>query len=269
MVEIHPSGLSSFFDCGYRWYRDNIFMPIRGVGIAAHLGSSIHKAAETYYKECISEAKWAKARDDFKGVAIDYLRDRCKTEQPIDIKEVDFNTIEKQAAANSMSYINNAKKLNREKIPLGVEKHYEAKVNSPIISKVSGTLDIVGENFIADIKTMSKLKNPSGYLMQQAVYGFLRQKSGEEVEDFIIHRVVVPKQICDSVSIIDSLDNPFTKAQSLIDKSKLYLETLIKTCNEFYKTGNELLFRGNPSSILCNKKYCPYFSECKYSKEFK
>lgn len=269
MIEIHPSSLNSFFECSYRWYRDNMFMPIRSIGIAAHLGSSIHKAAETYYKECISEKRWAKVRDDFKGVAIDCLRSRCKDDEPSDIKEVDFNTVEKQAADSSLVYIKNAEKLNNGAIPIDSERHYEVKVNSPVISCVSGTLDVVGEDYIADIKTMSKLKNPSGYLIQQAVYGFLRQKKGEDVKDFIIHRIVIPKQTCDSVSILDSLENPFTEAQSLIDKSKFYLETIIKTCDDFHKTGNEMLFRGNPSSILCSSKYCPYFNECKYAKGFK
>lgn len=267
-TDLHPSSIGSFFECSYRWYRDNLFKPIRRIGIAAHLGTSIHKAAETYYSESIKEKQWAKVRDDYKCVAIDTFRERLKDDEPIDIKEVNLNDIEKSIATNSKNYLENSKKLNRDKLPIAVEKSYTVKINSPVIEQIHGTLDIVGDNYISDIKTMSKVKNPKSYILQQGVYAFMRQKAGEDVKDLYIHRVVVPKGYTDCVSIIDNLDNPFTPIDAIIERSKSYVEMIVKTVNEFHKTGNELLFRGNPESILCSPKYCAYYDECKYKKGF-
>ena len=243
-------------------------MPIRRVGVAAHLGTAIHKAAEVYYNESIKEAKWSAARDDYKGLAIDTFRERIKDDEPNDIKEVDINSIEKIIGDNCLSYIKNSEKLNSGKLPVEVEKKYVVEVNSPVIKNISGTLDIVGDDYIADIKTMRKSKNPKAYVLQQGVYAFLRQKFGEEVKDLRIHRIVLTNNSIDNVSIIDSLDNPFTPIDAVIEKSKSYLELVIKTVNEFNKTGNELLFRGNPESLLCNPKYCAYYGECKFKKGF-
>lgn len=267
-TDLHPSSIGSFFECSYRWYRDNLFMPIRKIGIAAHVGTGVHKAAEVYYNESISEKKWAKIRDDYKGVALDTFRERVKDDEPIDIKEVNIDSMEKNVLDNAAAYLKNSEALNKGKLPVAVEKSYTVKINSPVIEQIHGTLDIVGDNYISDIKTMSKLKNPKGYILQQGVYAFMRQKAGEDVKDLFIHRVVIPKNYTDCVSIIDNLDNPFTPIDAIIEKSKSYVETIVKTVNEFHKTGNELLFRGNPESILCSPKYCAYYDECKYKKGF-
>lgn len=265
-IVIHPSSLPIFFDCPYKWYRDHIYKPIRTIGIAAHAGTGIHKAAEIYYKESISEQAWAKPRDDFKGVAIDCLRDKIKDESPTDLKEVNLNELEKSVGDCALNYTKNARSLCKDTLPIASERAYEVKIKSPIIESVKGTLDIVGEDYIGDIKTMSRANNPTKYAIQQGVYGVLREQKGESVGDFIIHRVVLPKQTIDSVSILQSFDNPFTPASALIEKSKFYLNAIINTCNEFDKTGNELLFRGNPQCLLCSAKYCAYFFECKWRK---
>ena len=268
MIEIHPSGVSGFFDCAYRWFRDNLHKPIHRYGLAAHAGTGIHKAAELYYKESIAEQRWAKPRDDFKGAAIDTLRAKIKDEAPADLHDVNLNDLEKQVGENALNYTRNACDLCSAQLPIDSERKYCVKIKSPIIDCVSGTLDIVGKDYIGDIKTMSKAKNAASYAIQQGIYGVLRQNKGENVRDFLIHRVILPKNSIDCVSILASLDNPFTPAGALIDKSKFYLNTIIQTCNEFHKTGNELLFRGNPQSLLCSDKYCAYYNECKFRKGF-
>ena len=267
MFDIHPSSVPSFFDCPYRWFRDHIHQPIRTIGIAAHAGTSIHKAAETYYKESIAERRWAKPRDDFKAVAIDTLREKIKDESPNDLSECDINTLENEVGDCALNYAQNAETLCGGEIPLASELTYEVKVKSPIIASVKGTLDIVGKDYIGDIKTMQKANNPTKYAIQQGIYGVLRKHKGEEVKDFIIHRVILPKNTIDSVSILANCDNPFTPAEALIEKSKFYLNTIIRTCNDFQRTGNELLFRGNPQCLLCSAKYCAYYFECKWRKE--
>ncbi|HDZ5024794.1 TPA: PD-(D/E)XK nuclease family protein [Campylobacter jejuni] len=266
-IVIRPSGVSSFFDCPYRWYRDTLYKPIRKVGLAAHLGTGVHKASEVYYKECISSKKWVNYKNDIKDVAIDEFRKIIKDDEPTDIKEYNLNDIETTIAENTQEYLNKAEKLNNYNIPKDVEKTYEIKIKSDFIDSVKGTLDIVGEDYIADIKTMSKFKNAKTYVIQQSIYAFLREKSGDNIKDLLIHRINTSKSQVDSVSILEDFNNPYITMDALIDKAKFYLKSIIKTCESFNRTGDEILFRGNPNSMLCSEKYCAYYKECKYRKE--
>ena len=267
-VVLRPSGIGGFFDCSYRWYRDTISdKPIRKVGLAAHWGTGVHKSSELYYKECINSKKWIKPSDDYVSAGIDEFREKIKNDEPMDLKEFDLNQVEKDIKSNSRAYLRQAQELNYDRIPQDVEKSYFLPLNSNSIEGISGTLDIVGKDFIADIKTMRKFKSPKDYVLQQSTYALLRQKQGEDVQDLVIHRVNVEKNLCDCKSIIAEYSNPCVTVNNLVEKSKEMIRTIVKTCDEFNKTGNEWLFRGNPYSLLCSPRYCAYYEECKYRKE--
>lgn len=238
-------------------------MPIRRIGTAAHLGTAIHKAAETHYRECISEKRWVPVRDDLKGVAIDTLRECNKTEEPADLKERDQNEDEKLVSTGAINYALKSRVLNKDQIPIDVERRYEIPVNSKVVKSIAGTLDIVGENFVADIKTMSRMKSVKEYAIQQGAYAILREKNGENVEDLLIHRVILSKNQIDSQSILECTENAFGIGD-LVESTRFYLESVIHTINDFDKTGNELLFRGNPKSMLCSSRYCAYYKDCKW-----
>ena len=265
-IILRPSEVSKFFDCSYRWYRDT-FSPIRSVSVAAHLGTGIHKASEVFYSESIEKNTWQSFNSSYEDVAISEFRDRIKEEEPTDLKEVDLNDVEKIITASTKEYLHHARSFNDDKIPLAVEKTYEVPLKSQSIKSLKGTLDIVGQNYIADIKTMRKFKNPKDYVIQQSLYALLRLRQGESVEDLVIHRVNVTKNEADCVSIIDALDNKFVGVKELTDKMVGYLKVIIKTCDNYYKTGDDYAFRGNPSSLLCSDKYCAYYDQCKFRKE--
>lgn len=266
-IIIRPSGIKSFFDCSYRWYRETIKDPQIRVGVAAHLGTGIHKAAETFYSESIKEKRWAKVKDDFKLAGLDEFRKKMKEEEPSDIKDVKIEEVEKTLLSCSENYIGRAEKLMKGQLPLSVEKTYSVVVNSPIIKEVRGTLDIVGEGYVGDIKTMNKWKNSKEYVAQQMVYAWLRSKKGENVEDLRIHRVNVKTVGSDVRSILTELNNPFIKMEFLISKAEFLLTSMIRACEDFFKTGNENVFRGNPSSLICSPKYCNYWVGCPYRKD--
>lgn len=259
-VTLRPSGIDGFFDCSYRWFMDTYY-PIRRVSSAAHLGTGIHKAAETYYRDCISSKRWEPFRSDYIGAGLDTFRNLLKDDEPSDIKEIDELSMEHLISEKAKGYISKAEDLNSESIPLAVEQAYEIKLNSKAVSSIKGTLDIVGDGFIADIKTMNRLNNPSKYVTQQSVYALLRSYSDEAVDQLLIHRVLTKpgKSELDSIAIPGDIP-------SLVDRSKKLVMAIVKTCEEFERTGNEWLFRGNPSSMLCSPKYCPYYDKCIYKK---
>lgn len=266
-ITIRPSGIKGFFDCSYRWYMETIKSPQRRVGVAAHLGTGIHKAAEVFYTESIKEQRWTKIRDDFKSAGLDEFRKKIKEEEPSDIKEVKIDEVEKTLLDCSDNYIRKAEELMKGHLPLTVEKTYTVLVNSPVVEEVKGTLDIVGEDYVGDIKTMNKWKSPKEYILQQMVYAWLRSKRGEAVEDLKIHRVNVKTKGSDVQSILEDLENPFIKMEALVSKAEFLLTSMIKTCESFFKTGDEVVFKGNPSSLICSPKYCNYWMGCPYRRD--
>lgn len=261
---LRPSRIKTFFDCPYRWYRDNIYKPIRSVGYSAHLGSAIHKSAQTYYDECITHNKWENVSKELSGVAIDEWRNKCKEDTPVDIKEINVNEIEKYISIESLNYCHNAKQLSQNVIPISVEKTYKVEFTSKSVNRLEGTLDIVYNDSIADIKTMSRVKKATHYILQQLAYAILRQRNGENVTDLYIHKVIknVKATRFENESIMECLGE--YDLNLYIKKMENLIKQIIKTCEEFEKTGNELLFRGNCQSTLCNSKFCPYFKECKF-----
>ena len=260
-ILIRPSGVNSFFDCSYRWYRDNIYKPIRRVGVAAHFGTSLHKVGETYYNEVIKSQTWQNYNSSYEDIAVETLREKCKEEEPSDLESLaQLNPLEAQLRCKSKLYVEKAKELNKEIIPIAVEKQYRVELKNKNI-ELKGTLDVVGKDYIIDIKTMNKLNNPIKYIMQQGIYAFLREHNKEPVKDLIIHRVLTSKNYIDSESI---LNNTLFGIDNIIEKSKFYLKVIINTTEEFLKSGNEDIFRGNPTSMLCSSKYCPYYNECRY-----
>lgn len=263
-IELHPSGIGQFFNCSYAWYRNNIYKPIRGVGSAAHIGTAIHKAGETYYNECINKSDWVNPLNStYEDVSIETFRNRLKEDEPTDIKGLDIDSAINLIRGKQKDYLTKARELCSNKIPVAVEKHYDVKLNSSIDLHISGTIDIVNSDTIADIKTMGRKNPPRNYWLQQAIYSLLREREDEaEVKDLLIHRVLTTKDEIDCVSIINEM--PVLEIDEVKNRSKNLLLSLVGTLEEFYKTGNEGLFRGNPTSLTCSQKYCPYWPECKY-----
>lgn len=265
VLELHPSGFSSFFSCPYAWYRNNLAEnPIRTVGSAAHIGSAIHKASEVYYTDCINSSDWVNpVNSAYDDAAVDLFKKRMKEEAPADIKELNENEAINTIRTKKQLYLNNARQLCKTVIPEAVEKTYEVELNSKIPMKIRGTLDIVNTDSIIDIKTMNRRNDPKKYWIQQGVYALMREKQGDSVNDLIIHRVLTTKDEVDSVSILSS-GLPEFSIEDLKERVEGLVKTIVKTIELYYKTGDEIVFRGNPTCMTCSPKYCAYWHDCKF-----
>lgn len=262
-ISLHPSGISAYFDCQYKWFRDNLYKPIRRVGYRANLGTGIHKAAELQYNESIKAGAYVSFKEEFEQAAIDTFRDCIKSDELCDKDEMNQSEVESIIVTATKEYGSNIQNINNDKLPLAVEQHYYLDINSSLIQGISGTLDIVGEDYIVDIKTMSKNKSVAGYIVQQGIYAFLRQSKGELVNTLFIDKILLnnKKKICTREDIFEQ---SYKQTSEIIDYVKFLLNVIISKVEEFSKTGNERIFIGNPNCWLCSKKYCPYFDECKY-----
>lgn len=262
-INLHPSGIGSYFECQYKWFRDNLYKPIRRVGYRANLGTGIHKAAELQYNESIKAGAYVPFKNEFEQAAVDTFRECLQNDDVCDKDELNQSEVELTIAQAAKSYGSNIQHINNNKLPIAVEKQYYLKINSSLIKGISGTLDIVGDSYIVDIKTMSKNKSVSGYLIQQGIYAFLRQSQGETVESLLIDKVILnnKKKMCTRE---DMFESTYKQTADVIKYAKFLLNTLINNVEDFNKSGNERLFIGNPHCWLCSKKYCPYYDECPY-----
>lgn len=265
-IELHPSGLGGFFDCSYRWYRDNIFMPQRTITSAAHIGTAIHKSAETFYKDCIASQKWEKYNSAYEDAAIESFKNRIKDDEPVDIKDLNMNDTLGVIKSKQRKYVEKARDLNAEQIPVKVESNYKIPIKtSPNLElTISGTLDIVGESSISDIKTMQKLNNPQKYWLQQGIYAILLEREEKlKVDDLKIHRVLTNKDMIDCVSICNH-QLPAISVETIKERVQNLIKSLRWTLETYAKSGDDYVFRGNPQSMLCSPKYCAYYADCKY-----
>lgn len=245
-IDIHPSSVQNFLDCRYKWYRDNLFNPIYKTGYKAGLGTAIHKASEHYYSNSIKKGQFTEFNSDYIDIGIASFRSNVYDDTPDDVERSIMDTIK--------IYIDKIPELNNHNLPIAVEKTYSYDLSKRTnkIGRLVGTLDIVGSDYIVDIKTMTKNKNIKSYLLQQAIYALLRQKSNENVTKIYIDKIILGK------SVIRECYN--LEINNIINYAKFVLNNLIKTI----ENQDDFLFTGNPSSFLCSEKFCNYFDECNY-----
>ena len=59
-----------------------------------------------------------------------------------------------------------------------LRKRYTVSLDHPVFEAVSGTLDIVLDRGVVDLKHTKRKTDASKYTLQQSTYTFLRQASG-------------------------------------------------------------------------------------------
>lgn len=268
IIDLHPSSISSFFSCPYAWYRTYLSdKPIRSIGSAAHVGTAIHKASEVFYRDCIAHNEWVNpVNSAYDDAAVESFQKRVKDDTPSDIKGLDIDSLIITIKQKKQNYLNKARTLCKEQIPIAVEKTYFAKINSSVPMQINGTLDIVNETSIADIKTMNRRNDPKKYWLQQGIYALIKEQNAAEgekpTEDLLIHRVLTTKDEVDCASICDGM--PVTPIDEIKEKAKTLLQTVVKTIELWHKTGDEIVFHGNPNCLTCSSKYCEYWHDCKF-----
>jgi hypothetical protein len=146
--------------------------------------------------------------------------------------------------------------------PVAIEKRYAIPINHRFFTEIGGTLDIVYEKSIADIKFTKRASNVAHYTLQQSTYAWLRQASGDTVEHLYIHNVVKPQKVKGSEVIITELPIQIAYAQYWIEK---ILETVnVYEANKENIVNPDSLFRcSSPTdNYLCTPKWCGFWSEC-------
>jgi PD-(D/E)XK nuclease superfamily len=255
-IVIRPSSIDSFTNCAYQWY--NVFILDKKTipNARAAMGTAIHKAAEVLWTDAIKTKKKDANTNMLVQAALEEYKELDKGGLQYDEDE-NLNTAQLEIAAGTGAFIEDIVPF--VDIPTAVEKRYTIKIDHPLVSSISGTVDYIkedGEGIIADVKTSKRKPVNSNYTTQQSTYRLLAEAGGINVTENRIQAVVLTKSPYGTVEKIDTN----------VKQAKYLINNLLDTI-ELYNAQTvdpKTLFRGNPKYYLCSNKYCSLYSTCPF-----
>ena len=255
---IRPSSLATMLLCPARGYKEFLsqHQPTAHPSAAA-VGTCVHKAAETYWKLCI------KAQEK-----LEY-----DTQLMTHIAQKEFESIEADPGLNWAS--DHTMTIAMEQIaigvdaygksivpttdiPLAVEMRVEKKIDHPVVSAISGTIDAVYPDHIVDIKCRMKnrKKNTSEFTIQQSIYVMLARHAGYEIKESKIHQILLGNGV---VHNEDCFIN--------IPKVEFIISNLLERLEAVHNgLSPDVAFSGNSDHFLCNKRWCDYWEGCHFAR---
>lgn len=259
-MKIRASSLSDLFDCPARWEARNILgmrLPTSG---AAQLGTAVHAGTAIYDQSRIVDA--GLTPEDAAGAVVDAIR---HPEQEVSWEDSSPREAEPIALALHRKYC-------AEISPQFQFTDVEAQCNQLEIADLgitlTGTTDRVfvsPEGFgIADLKTGKSVVSTdgtvrtAGHAAQIAVYELLAEASTGRPID-------APAKII-GLQAAKTEAGRRAAVGEIVGAKELLVGTedapgLLEIAASFLKSG---VFYGNPRSSLCNPKYCPAFSTCRF-----
>lgn len=247
-IILRPSSLQQFLGCPFQWVQAQLLGDFQRPAAAATAGTSLHKGAEVGYTDKIKHGQLPPVSFLTDVVAEEWRR--LNEEQDLVYgKDEDYHTYESELVSGMKVYY---KDIMHDTNPIAVEKRYTIPLDHPIFEAFSGTLDIVLERGIVDLKRTKKKTDPSKYTLQQSSYTMLRRANGEESNFNEIHNVVGGKS-AERLALMPK-----------VDYAKYIVNQILDTTEEFWNTGNPNLFRGTNSHAyyLCSAAWCGYYSKC-------
>lgn len=255
-ITIRPSAIDVYLNCSYKWAKTYL-EGVNGIPNArASIGTSIHAGAEFMWNDAIKSGVKDLENSAIIDCAVEKMREEHKTNKPQYDDGEDLNTAEKEVIGGTKVFMNDIAPFT--KIPVAVEKYFSVNIEDhPVISKVGGTIDYLGLNTIADIKTSKRKLVTQSYKTQQSTYKFLAESHNLKIEHTLIQGVILPKK------------DPYAEVASVdidVEQAKYFLNSILDIV-EFAAKGMiplELLFKGNPKYYLCSPKYCALYNDCPF-----
>lgn len=252
-ITIRPSAVDGFMQCPRQWALTHI-AGIRSMpGARAAIGTAIHAGVEQEWKQAM-----ATKQKDFNVSA---MADLAIAElHELDMEGLNYDADENLATAEAE--VRGGLKAFAEDIapftdiPIAVEVRYTVDIDNPVVACLSGTVDYINTNAIADIKTSKRKPTPANYVTQQSIYKYLAESNGVKVDHNYIQGVILKGR--PEGTILDLTPD--------IPKAKVAVNTILDVA-EAFSAGirPSLLFRGNPKYYLCSDKYCALHSTCPYA----
>lgn len=261
LIRIRASSLPELFDCPARWEAKNLrglHLPTSG---AAQLGTAVHAGTALFDMSKIQQA--GLTIDDCAGEVVDAI---WQPECDIDWGESSPGEAEPIALALHRRYCEQIS-------PRFAFSDVEAECQNLDILDIgiclTGTTDRIyqapsGEYGIADIKTGKSAvgtdgaAKTAGHAAQVAVYELLaEQATGKPID---APAAIIGLQVAKTEAGRRAGMGEISGAKELLTGSDGQ-PGLLEIAAGFLKSG---VFFGNPRSSLCNPKYCPAYTICRF-----
>lgn len=254
-ITIRPSAVDAFVTCPLQWYNNHILGKDTIPGARAAIGTAIHAAVESGWRDAI-----VKGKKDFNLSA---MQDLAIAEfQTLDANGLSYDPGENSTSAEA-EVTQGVATYNEDiapfaDIPIAVEERYSIDINNPVAERLSGTVDYISKDAIADTKTSKRKPIAESYTTQQSLYKLLAEENGRTVTHSYIHGVVLKSAPAGHI----------LKLEPNIPRAKAMVNSMLKTLDIMSQdiVPVEVLFRGNPKHYLCDERYCALHKTCPFVK---
>jgi len=253
-ITIRPSSVDAFLQCPQQWKRVFIDGETSIPGARAAIGTAIHKAAEVLWRDAMVTRNKDSNLSKLTDAAIEAFKEEEQHGLQYDLGE-DANTAAVEIVKGTEAFVDDIVPFTS--IPTGVEERFTIEIpNHSMVEAISGTVDYISDDVIADVKTSKRKPTVANYETQQSIYKILANKNGRNIKHSQIHGVVLKKVP----------EGTILEAQINEQKAKGAVNTLLDTLDVYHQDiiDPDLLFRGNPKYYLCSPKYCKFYNDCKF-----
>ena len=261
-ISIRASSLGELFDCPARWEAKHIRNLRLPRSAAAQLGTAVHEGAALYDQSRLDGNPLS--ADETAGAVVDALQ---HPREDVDWEDTSAAEVERMALPLHGLY---CREIAPRQEYVAVEATCENLTLTDIGLTLTGTVDRVRSTptglGISDIKTgktavaADGTVNTQGHAAQLAVY--------EIIAGHAIGRTIdAPAQII-GLQVAKTDKGRRVGVGTIHDARDILLDDgespgLLRHAATMLHTGN---FYGNPSSKLCNPKYCPAHAGCRWRK---
>ena len=256
-IVLRPSSLATFVGCSRQWYQVFIKGHRSIPNARAAMGTGVHAGIEQMWNEAIKTKKKDPNLSMMNDAAVEsYDKEVKLSEGSMQYDtDLDDNTVRANLVKGNKAFVEDVVPMTD--IPKAVETRVTKEINHKIVKSISGTIDYLGDNVIADVKTSKRKIVPASHTLQQSMYRYLANESGENIEYNLIQGVVFNKT--KTVGTTDALDCNVPQAKYITNNLLDRLDLAITD-----KIDPDIIFPGNPKHYLCSDKYCSLRSTCPF-----
>ena len=256
-IRIRPSAVDSFHQCAYQWGKTFLEGVQTIPNSRAAIGTSVHAGVEQMWNESIAAKAKVHSLSAMTDAAMEAWKDETHDGVSFDEGE-DENTAAVEIVKGIEAFVDDIVPF--AAIPKAVETRVTVGIENPFITELSGTIDYITEDTIADVKTSKRKPTTSNYSTQQSLYKFLANANGYNVEHNLIQGVVFGKR--ETAGMVLTMDQDID-----VHKAKTAVNTILQTMEVIAtdKVPIDVILRGNPKHHFCSNKYCAIYP-CKFVK---
>ena len=255
-IVIRPSSLNTLLGCPQQWYRVFVLGQRSMPNARALIGTSVHKGIEAMWTESMRKGMKDANLGMMNDAAVETFDSGAKEAEGSLYYDGDLDANKARAliVRGNNAFVETI--LPWTEIPDAVEKHFSKPIDHPMVKAIAGTVDYIGYNCIADVKTSKSRIIPQGHSMQQSIYKMLVENSGYTVNACYIQGIAFTAKT--KAGIHELMPN--------VAQAKFIVNNLLDRLTLLYndKVDPDILFPGNPKYYLCSNIYCAFRANCSF-----